>query len=431
MCCLRPLLSIIPIIFLTSSFFGQKPLLIELPAADTCSLPEDLRLSEVFIACRENIGYASGINGTSVIFLTDMKGQLKRSFSSCADRTGPPIAIKINRLNLREFHGGELHTVHVNLDILEERTDGWHLLYNVGSQKEARSIKHLASTILSAFEECLVTYTNERNEDLTTDIPLREEELTQQTDPDHINNPILEGDLPVGLFATFQDMREKRAFVPPLNGAFHIKAVKADLRNSVWGYSDGLKIFVRIGNKFIPLERGAHVLRGRIKEKQGDQGIGPAIAIGVMFGLAGVLVIQAAEKPSEYEVNVELLAGEFDRTDQTFDDRTVFHAIQYSHHSDSTEPIFVLHKGDTLTSLVSEQFCLIRCRPDLKDLEIEIATRNGSIPMILPLDKVQPKAHLVDVEEGLPVKKPVPLEMNGKLLERLRIEHKQPLSREL
>ncbi len=427
MCFRRSFASLLPILLFVGSAFSQKPYIVELPAAADCALPDGFRLSEVFVVCRENIGYRSGINGTSVIFMPEMAQRVERSLNVCAPREGRPIAIKLNRMSTREFGSGYLYIVSVNLDILEERDDGWHLLYNAGSQKQCTSLKKTGRAFLTAIQECLSSFGVGSAQGRTMDILLREEELAQMPDPDHLHFPILEGDLPVGLFPTFMDLREKRAIVPSLKGPFNIKKVNGKAKRGIWGYSDGLKIFVRIERKYIPLSRGKHVLQGRIRESQGDPAVN--VVATSMFGLLGALAVH--KPPIEYEVNVDLLAGEFDRTDQTFDDRTVLHAIQYTRHSKSTDPLFIVHRGDTLASLVSEQFCLIRCRPELKDLEIEIATRKSSIPLSLPLDKVQPKAHLVDVEDGLPVKKPVPIEMNGKLLERLRIEHQQPLSREL
>src|SRR5690606_19860163 len=130
-------------------------------------------------------------------------------------------------------------------------------------------------------------------------------------------------------------------------------------------------------------------------------------------------------------VNVDLLAGEFDRVDEPLDDRSVMHVIQFTRYSRSEAQVAIMHGTDTLALLGREQYCVIRSRPDLDLMELTIAYEAERIPMALPLDRVQPKMHLVDVEDGTPVLKPVPQEINSKLLERLDPQHQQQLLSEI
>jgi hypothetical protein len=404
---------------------AQKPVLMDLPELGDSLRSKGLQIIEVFNLCDDHVGIISGLNGASPVFIPQIGAALRKVFITNIP-TDPPVAIKVNKMNFREFSGGQLLSVHVNLDVLEHREDGWHLLHNAGSQLQCNSLRDLGHTFSMAIDECLDSYVQARQAGQLKDISMSDEDLTQLPDPESLEFPILKGDLPVGLFMTLMDLREKRVFVPPLHGPFHLGAVDPDLRRRIWGYSDGLKIFVRIGRSFIPLERGMQVLWGEFREQQGDPAV--TIAAGVMFGLLGAAI---AHRPAvEYKVNVDLLAGEFQRVDIHDDGKPVTHVLQFTKFTRSADTVAVLQGSDTLAVLKKGQYCVIRNKPDLQPMELELESGGKKIPLSLPLDRLQPKVHLLDVgKNGAPVLKLVPYEMNSKLLERLDPEQRQPVRR--
>src|SRR5690606_19098124 len=96
------------------------------------------------------------------------------------------------------------------------------------------------------------------------------EHLARRSRPSDLWLPIQYGDLPIGVFKTFNDLRAGRTKEVVITDDLHEQAKM--LRKEIWGYSDGSSLYTWYGKDLIELRRDGADLKGELKMTTHDNG---------------------------------------------------------------------------------------------------------------------------------------------------------------
>lgn len=406
-----------PVLLLFCCFhaFGQKPSYLNL---DKLKWPEisGLYYVEQVIDAR-----------TPGTFQETTAAELQSLFSRSFSKEGSiPLIIRINYLAIYEVVPGE-HPIafcSLNLSFIARKDSSYAEIFQsaVTTKQVGSKLNVHAQNIRNALEQSFSGFFQRLAENKLTPKRISKSELLKNPLPDQDYRVLKAGFIPKGIFKTFYDFRD----LTPDNGIEFDMAheewsqnalPRATLRvehdnlesKDVWGFSDGRYAYVRIGNRYYPLNKvdnGYTVQcdRRQFSPKDPSAAVAAGVVVGgVVGGLLGALVYYTATAFQE-----EIIQCEIDFTNGTpspIEEEQGFTAGEvYFYHT-------TYSKGDNLTlSINGTEHCNIprgnyypyACTMDNLQLEACLTDDAGKTHcQILPASLTS-QIYLCKIKDGIP-----------------------------
>ena len=401
---------------------------------------EGYELKEVYVNVPETVGTVlkGPLNGQRTATIEpDIRSAIFNVLTeNCeAKDDAIPIAIKVNALSIHEVSTNSEHAMAtLNIDVLREEDGQWVHFFNSGGSVRSGGLDvthHHGKNLGRLLVETLAGLQDGEARIGSLFPALAGEQLAERTRTSDLWIPIEHGELPVGLFKTFNDLRAGRTM--KIDSINDVHAQAKGLRKEIWGYSDGISLYMWHGKEKIGLRRDGADFVGELNMTTYDHG---AIVVGsVMFGLIGGLATGSLTR-DEYSIPVflDLMTGDLVGSPDIGIDvapiKDVTHIIYLSRFGRNTDPLTVMDGDRVLATLEKDTYCEVRftSQDSTKPLLLK-GTAEENVELPLPLDRKGRTVHLVILdEEGRPALKPVSEQMKEKFLYSFREDQRRPLA---
>ncbi len=298
------------IAFLPAWAVGQH--VITLPA-QRLQPPAGIRIDSVYLSFDplDAVGMVMkglGNRPTAAFLVPDTRRALTTLLPTDAPTGGGTLGcgLRINVLQVSEVILGasEKAACALNFDLITRTDSGTVLLFEFGGTFRIRggldATGNHGEGILNALQAGLDAYATARVQGIAVPRVIRDAPTDAPTLQAAMGHAVsITGAPEKGIYRSFMDMRDQR---PDTRATFTLKPVKNEPGRSLmvrmkeddradtataWGFSDGRDIFMAVGGRFVRLEREGGQFMCRIAQTELVE-LGPAIAVGLMFGALGV-----------------------------------------------------------------------------------------------------------------------------------------------
>ncbi len=367
--------------------------------------------------------------GESLMALLDRQGAFN----------GPDrdVVLKLGRLRLLHLHTGLQLGMH--MELLEPRADGYHRLCEYGTSitTVGTTRKEVGALIVRAFQECLTGFAEYGP--ATSSGPL---------DSISVHAPMIirTEDMPVwttqlttpGLYHTFADMRMDRRDSMDIAVRERLRSLSTDqlvrlvgvdknIRQNIWGFTQGGHIYKNLGSEFVRLERTPEGFRALWQAPvQPDPA---ALTVGVLLGgiVGGAVAAGLSSEPLQIiRYALDPTSGELwpvKSLDTPVGSKSV-HVFQYSGFAKSDASVLVSGEEMKDATLHKRNWTVVQPPPRLAHAFITVGVDGGQqVRVALDTNAERTEVYLIDVKaDGVLSVKKLPIPMADKILNGLNQE---------
>lgn len=338
--------------------------------------------------------------------------------STVASGEAPRWVLKVNRLHLEETK--EVLRCALHIEVLERRPGGYVRLFEHGNIRTGYVTGHSASdhahNIREALMEAFAAFDQAHLEDRLTTTPVAMAALTSAFVPGVTEAPILgAGTYRKGIYRTFMDMRLDRADTtvrfevretsrsPGGQQVLRMKDIDREVRDSIWGFSTGPVIYIRVGRDFLRLDR-QHGQFTTVIPASADGNTTAIIVGGALFGLLGAAIAVAATSAPQQAIicNLDLRCGELVPRPRATEEATIHttHVFHFSRFAKSDSSVVVQLNDTTSIPLSKGQWTSIAPPPQQLPIDVWVTGPNGQRQQVqVDTHAEQTMVYLVEVKK--------------------------------
>lgn len=366
-------------------------------------------IEDVIVALEEKvyIGHVGANKKKPIHFEGTIEEELKKFFSKCTSphEQATPLIIKINTFYTYEYIYTYTYVVVVlNVDFIVKDGSHYKKMFSasITEKKQIRISRktEMPKTIESAFNQCFVDFFEREADNKINPIHTDTIQLMGNINQNDDFEVFKVTNFEKGIYKSFYDFRDyfpdtlthfdvkykkKKDSIVSANIDYDTikynlgKILKKNEENEPWGFSDGNQIFVRWGEKYLPIQKDSNIfyLTSR-PEEYGSYFTYYTTTYGA--GLIPALLASSIEKTmSDVEPYfIDFSTGHF-RTQETIDllkvkADIIFYCSKYNKH----EEYFDLYINEKLVcQLRNNSWCKIQLPSTAKEINVKIVTASG------------------------------------------------------
>ncbi len=359
--------------------------------------------------------------------------------------------MRVNALDIREISTGtsEKATCALNFELLSLTDSGWVRLFDhaalttVGGGLDATGKQ--AANIVEAFAQGFAEFSRlHHSGELPIPVLVDAPKAGVNAAENRAYPVLLVGAPARGSYRSFMAFRDQQ---PDTSVAFTMKAVGKDdplremyklktardeaMPSEPWGVSDGKQLYINMGKRFLRMNRSGNEFKANYGLGGSGQVDATAIAIGVGFGLLGVLVYYGTSGTTEQQhipVRLDMLTGDLvpvydPRLGGPVKDETSDHLFQYSRICPMDTTVKILVYGGLEAELTKEGYHILKLVPRPDPVPVEIQVGDGP-PTSVEISTVRiggdPSVYLIKVgKDAIPTVDRLGVSMAGPVLQKL------------
>lgn len=357
--------------------------------------------------------------------------------SAAFDGPDRDVVLKVGRLRLLHLLTGLQLGMH--MELLEQRSDGYHRLFEHGTSITTAGItkKEIGPMVVRAFQECLTAFA--QGGPAPHNAPLDSAAVHAPMTIPMESMPIwAAGPATPGLYHTYADMRLDRrdtmhvAMRERLRSLSTDQLVKLvgmdkDITQQIWGFTQGGHIYKNLGKEFVRLERTPEGFSALWQAPmQTDPG---SVAFGMFLGgiVGGVVAAGLSSEPGAViRYALDPACGDLWPVKNAGDapgSRSI-HVFQYSGFAKPDVPVLVTGEEGKEAGLNKRNWTIVRPAPRLAHSFVTVRTASGDpVRVAVDTNADRTEVYLIDVKaDGALTVKKLPAQMADKFIGDLKKE---------
>lgn len=358
------------------------------------------------------------------------------------DPQAEALVLKVNKLRVDEV--GSASICHLHAEVLGRSHGAYTRLFEapvlIQGDRATRDGSVHETNIVAALQEFLTLFAQRARDTAPAAVPVAHAALHVPMVVSATEAPILAIPRPKrGLYRDYLQMRmdrpdtlvdfELRESMASLGGRhlLKMKRVRDTDTDALWGLSDGVYPYMRVGNAFVRLDRTLHGYEALVPRSD-TQDPGAILLGGLYFGLVGATIAAVATTTAQPPLRCELdlLCGELMPPGgvEAGYGSTVF---QVSRFAKSGAPVHIAAPGGTAIDLAKGEWTSLRLPPQAGPVPITISTAGKS--EMIELDTNTDLTHVYSInlkKDGRLVVARLGEQMRNAALDDLRTEDRRP-----